>query len=324
MIKAARFLVVGRAGMDLYADPPGVEIEAAGRFVAALGGSAANIAVALVRQGCEAALVSAVSVDAVGGFVRRELARYGVSDRFVTEVAGEWRTSLAVVETRAAARAVIYRNLAADFQIGLPEFGADFGAEFGAVVLTGTALALEPSRRVAFGVVARAKALGMPVVLDVDYRRYSWASEAEAAEVCGRAGALADIVVGNDEEFGMLAGGHAAGLALARAMGKRAVVVYKMGAAGSVTISPAGAFVNGIYPVAALKPTGAGDGFMGGFLAGLAAGDGLEQAVARGAATAALVVTQVGCAPAMPDAAAVGGFMATHAMTGGPDAHSAV
>ena len=48
------FLVIGRAGMDLYADPPGTRIEEASRFVAHLGGSSANIAVALVRQGCRA------------------------------------------------------------------------------------------------------------------------------------------------------------------------------------------------------------------------------------------------------------------------------
>ncbi|MFN4129618.1 MAG: PfkB family carbohydrate kinase, partial [Paracoccaceae bacterium] len=56
-----KFLVVGRAGMDLYADPPGTQIEHATRFTAALGGSSANIAVALTRQGCAAALVTCVS-----------------------------------------------------------------------------------------------------------------------------------------------------------------------------------------------------------------------------------------------------------------------
>ena len=45
------FLVIGRAGMDLYADPPGTRIEEATQFTAALGGSSANIAVALTRQG---------------------------------------------------------------------------------------------------------------------------------------------------------------------------------------------------------------------------------------------------------------------------------
>ena len=48
-----RFLVLGRAGMDLYADPPGTRIEEAHAFVSHLGGSAANIAVALVRLGAQ-------------------------------------------------------------------------------------------------------------------------------------------------------------------------------------------------------------------------------------------------------------------------------
>lgn len=318
-----RFLVVGRAGMDFYADPPGSRIEGAGRFVAALGGSAANIAVALVRQGCGAALASAVSRDAVGRFVRGELRRYGVDDRYVIDVEGEFRTSLAVVETRDEdCQSVIYRNGAADFQLGCPDFAA---GQFGAVVLTGTVFAAEPSRSVGFQILARAAETGTPVVLDVDYRRYSWGADREAAEVCGRVCAGCDIIVGNDEEFGMLAGGYEGGLGLARVMGKRAVVVYKMGARGAVTFSPGGDFDSGIYQVRALKPTGAGDGFMGGFLAGLATGDGLQQAVARGSATAAMVVTEVGCAPAMPDTAALALFMADHRMTEGRnDAYSTI
>ena len=44
-------LVMGRAGMDLYPDPPGTRIEDAAQMTAALGGSAGNIAAArLCRQ----------------------------------------------------------------------------------------------------------------------------------------------------------------------------------------------------------------------------------------------------------------------------------
>ena len=77
-LRRNRFIVLGRAGMDLYADPPGTQIETATRFTAALGGSSANIAVALARQGAAAALVTCVSDDAVGRFCRAELTRYGI------------------------------------------------------------------------------------------------------------------------------------------------------------------------------------------------------------------------------------------------------
>ncbi|MDH3262611.1 MAG: PfkB family carbohydrate kinase, partial [Paracoccaceae bacterium] len=63
-----RFLVLGRAGMDFYADPPGTRVEAATSFLAALGGSSANIAAAITRQGGTASLVTTISDDAVGQF----------------------------------------------------------------------------------------------------------------------------------------------------------------------------------------------------------------------------------------------------------------
>ena len=56
---------------------------------------------------------------------------------------------------------------------------------------------------------------------------------------------------------------------------------------------------------------GAGDGFMAGLLAGLGRGHTLESAVRRGAATAAMIVAGIGCAPASPDTASLDRFMAT-------------
>ena len=112
------FLVVGRAGLDLYADPPGTEIENATGFQAALGGSAANIAVAIARQGGSCSLLTAVSDDAVGRYTTNALAGYGVDTAYVKTVGGEARNSLAVVETRAEnCQSVIYRNGAADFEV---------------------------------------------------------------------------------------------------------------------------------------------------------------------------------------------------------------
>ena len=83
-----------------------------------------------------------------------------------------------------------------------------------------------------------------------------------------------------------------------------------MGKLGSITFSGDQSFETGTYTVQALKPTGAGDAFMGGFLTGLAGGLSLEAAVQRGSAAAAIVVTRVGCAPAMPTASELANFIA--------------
>lgn len=305
------FLVMGRAGLDLYADPPGTKIEDAAAFAAALGGSAANIAVAIARQGGKAALLSAVSNDAVGRYTLKALAGYGVDTRYIKCAGGEARNSLAVVETRAEnCQSVIYRNDAADFQVTELDAAAIDYAGFGAIIVTGTALACEPSRSAAFKAMQTAHAAGLVLIIDIDYRPYSWASKTEAREVCLRAAGICDIIVGNDEEFAVLAGKHT-GLALAKRLARRPgrVAVYKMGAEGCTTCANGSHFDTPVFPVNALKPTGAGDGFMGGFVSDLAGGASLPEAVRRGAATAAIVVTRVGCAPAMPDASEVRSFM---------------
>jgi len=305
------FLVFGRAGLDLYADPPGTIIEDAKSFSAALGGSAANIAVALARQGCKAALVTSVSNDAVGRFTLKALTSYNVDTRFINAVGGEARNSLAVVETRAEnCQSVIYRNDAADFQITEADVDQIDFTGFSAVILTGTSLALEPSRSAALKAMRLAKAADLLLVIDIDYRPYSWRSRAEAQALCMEAANMCDIIIGNDVEFAVLAGSQN-GLQLAGDLSRRQgrIVVYKRGSDGCTTFTPETSFDTPVFPVTALKPTGAGDAFMGGLLAGIVAGIPLHQAVRRGAATAAIVVTSVGCAPAMPSVEEIQNFM---------------
>ena len=307
-----RFVVLGRVGMDLYAEPPGTRVEDARSFTTALGGSAGNIAVALARQGAGAALISAVSDDAVGRYCLAELARYGVSTQSVLAVGGGARNSLAVTETRPRnCQVVLYRNQAADFALSAAQIAAIDFTPIGALVVTGTALAAEPSRSATRAAMTHAREAGALVVLDVDYRAYSWASEQAAAAVCEDAAWASDIVIGNDDEFGVMAGAHAGGMAMAEelAMGA-AFVIYKQGALGSVTFAQGTRFDTPIFPVTALKPMGAGDGFMGGLLAGLAAGHDLATSVRRGSATAAMIVAGIGCAPASPDTAALDRFIA--------------
>ncbi len=246
-----RFVVLGRVGMDLYPDPPGTRIEEAQHFVSAIGGSAGNIAVALARQGAGAALLSCVSDDAVGRYCTAELARYGVDTAHVHTVPGERRTSLAVAETRAVGtQTVLYRNGAADFALDPAMVAAVDFRPVAALVVTGTALAAQPSRDATLAAMAQARAAGALVVLDLDYRAYSWSSAAEAAQVCLDAARAAQVVIGNDDEFGLLAGAHDRGADLARDLARQgaAFTVYKRGAAGSLTFTPHFHFANRHLP----------------------------------------------------------------------------
>ena len=313
-IKQNNFVVVGRVGMDLF-PAPGVATEDATTFTADMGGSSANIAAGIVKLGGKASLVTSVSDDAVGRFCVNKLHHYGVDTSHVSPVAGEARNSLALYESRVAGhQSVIYRNGAADFEMTVADVEAVDYSQFGALVTAGTVFAAEPSRAASFRAFELARAAGLPVIFDVDYRPYSWPSPQVAEDVLSKAGALADVIVGNDEEFGFMAGDKEKGLSKARALAAStaAIVVYKMGEHGAITIADGTEIRTGIYPVTALKPTGAGDSFMAGLLSSLAAGNDLETAVLRGSACAAIVVAKPGCAPAMPTPQDLSQFLADH------------
>ena len=330
-LRKNRFVVLGRAGLDLYAEPAGTPQEEAEMFLACLGGSAGNIAAALARQGAETALLSVVSDDAVGRFTLNALRKFGIAADHVRVAAGELRTNLAVVDTLGDdTKAVIYRNQAADLALTIEDVDAVAFTEFGALIVTGTALAAEPSRTAAFHAIDRARRAAVTAVLDVDYRPYSWPSDAEAQRVYREAAMVSDIVIGNDQEFGVMAGGEAEGLALARQLAQQGdrLAIYKMGAKGALTFRPDEEIRSPIFKVAALKPTGAGDAFMGGLMASLGKGRSLREALQRGSASAAIVVSRVGCSQAMPTTREIDALVRDYrdqaAHREGPHAHSAL
>ncbi len=314
-IRKNSFAVFGRAGMDMFADPVGAKAETAKTFRSDLGGSSANICAGLCKLGGQAALVTSVSDDAVGRFCTNRLKHYGVDTQYLKVLGGEYRISLAVYESVIEDfQLVIYRNNAVDFQVTKEDVDRVDYAAFGALITAGTVFAAEPSRGSTFRAFENARAADIPVIFDIDYRPYSWPSPEVAADVLSHAGDQSDLIVGNDEEFGFMAGGIEKGMDKARELAAKPgrIVIYKMGEAGALTFADGQEIRTGIYPVKALKPNGAGDSFMAGLLAGIAEGRDLRDAVLRGSACASIVVSQPGCAPAMPTPAELEAFLAAH------------
>ncbi|MEC8153500.1 MAG: PfkB family carbohydrate kinase, partial [Pseudomonadota bacterium] len=206
---------------------------------------------------------------------------------------------------------VIYRNQAADFELTPATFDPSQVDRAPTLVATGTALALDPSRSTTIAALQRT-GFG---ILDLDYRAYTWAGEDEARRVYFEAIEACQAVVGNDDEFGLLASPGETGEDVAQRLSEQrpaGFVVYKMGERGSVTFAQGRRFTTRIYAVDVLKPFGAGDAFMGGLLARVLAGDALEDAVDFASAAAAMVVSREGCAQAMPTTDAVQAFIAAH------------
>lgn len=165
------FLVIGRVGIDFCPDPPGVKTEDAEMMVVGMGGSSANISAGICKFGGKAALVTCVSDDSIGRYCVNQLKKYGVDTKHVRAVGGEFRNSLAVYESRVDDhQTVIYRNGAADFEMANEDVdGVDYSS-YGALITAGTVFAAEPSRSASFRAFDKARAAGLPIIFDIDYR----------------------------------------------------------------------------------------------------------------------------------------------------------
>jgi 5-dehydro-2-deoxygluconokinase len=300
-------LAIGRSGVDIYPLQVGVGLEQVQSFGKFLGGSAANVAVAAARLGNSAALISGVGNDPFGRFVRAELGRLGVDNRYVT-THSEYPTPVTFCEIFPPDDFPLYfyrKPSAPDLQIEADELDLTAIRAARLYWSTVTGLSEEPSRSAHFAAwLARGRA---PLtVLDLDYRPMFWDSPAAASEQVHRALDHVTVAVGNREECEIAVGEtnpHKAADALLDLGVELAIV--KQGPRGvlgktrnaSVTVPPVDVeVVNGL---------GAGDSFGGSLCHGLLHGWPLEKTLRYANAAGAIVAARLECSTAMPTAAEV-------------------
>ena len=164
-----------------------------------------------------------------------------------------------------------------------------------------------------------ARRVGTVVVLDLDYRPYGWTDSAQAAVYLRVACAMADIVIGNREEFDVLElleapsprDDHASARKVLR--GVTQVVVVKDGQNGCRVFHRDGSqWTQGIFAVQTRKPFGSGDAFAGTFLWALFNQQSWAEAIRLGAAAAAINVSRDGCAEVMATLDELNEFIAQH------------
>ena len=289
--------------MDIYPEHPGTKITDDKDFYTNLGGSAANTCVALSKLGVSSDLVTCISDDAIGEYILNKLKEFKVGSRFCRKVDKVFQTQLAVVETILKNnQSILYRNNSCDLQLNKDDIDQIDFQDYSAVFISGTALSSEPSREAVFYASQKASKSNIPLIIDLDYRPYNWESDQMKSEIYQKIMSEMDIIIGNDLEFN-IADNSSDGFHLTKNFieKKPSIIIYKMGEKGSKVFTKEKEFEFGIFKVDAIKPTGAGDAFNGGFISSLYKGMSLDESVKRGSANAALVVTKVGCSSAMPD-----------------------
>ena len=311
-------LAMGRSSIDLYAHDIGRTMADVRSFDAYVGGCPTNVSVGTRRLGLRSALLTAVGDDQVGDFVTAFLERENVETRFIPRKQGR-RTSAVILTIQPPDDfpLTFYRDNCADRELTIDDVTRAPVGDSRVLFLTGTGLSHDPARHATLAAAATARAAGVPVVVDIDYRPDQWDSAAAFSAQVRRLLRSATLAVGTEEELAAASGspGVAAGAAALLACGLEALIL-KRGARGATLFRPAAAPADvAPFSIEVLNVLGAGDAFASGFLYGYLQGWTLERAARMGNACGAIIVTRHGCANFMPTLAEVSAFVAGQ---GGP------
>ncbi|MFH8371492.1 sugar kinase [Streptomyces sp. NPDC018031] len=237
----------------------------------AFAGAEATVAIGVRRLGHPTSWTGRVGADAAGTMVLSGLRAEDV-DVSRARLDDTAPTGLMLRERRTTdhTRVTYYRQGLAGSRLAPEDIDERLVAAARVLHITGITPALGASPRAAVHrAVDIARAAGVTVSLDLNYRALLW-SRPEASAELSRLVTRADIVFAGPEEATLVVPG-AAPAAMAAALlelGPREAVV-KLGARGALAAVPGEVIPQEIVPITAVEPIGAGDAFVAGYLAGL-------------------------------------------------------
>ena len=168
-------ITLGRSCIDLYSQNVGSKFIDIKGFDAFVGGSPLNIAVACSRLGLNTSLLTAVGKDKVGEFIINFLKNEKVNTDCIP-LKNRARTSAAVlgIEPPDNFPLVFYRDNAADSQLDIDDVINAKIFNYKILLISGTALNIDPSKSATFFAVEIAKKNNVKVLMDLDFRADQW------------------------------------------------------------------------------------------------------------------------------------------------------
>ena len=331
-------LSMGRSSIDLYSNDVGAPFVDITSFAAYVGGCPTNISVGTRRLGLRPALLTAVGDDQVGNFILHFLHTEGIETDFIPRKTGHRSSAVLLgIEPPDRFPLTYYRDNCADIELSIDDVLAAPLASSRSLLISGTGLSKEPSRSATLFAAELAHQLGIPVVLDIDFRPDQWHDHRAFGITLRSVLRVVDVVLGTDDEINaamltdasqvslthsQVSDAHVSGdidaaiLALLH-LGPR-VLAQKRGAAGSTVHLANGGDsstqqidVPG-FPVQVSNILGAGDAFASGFLYGLVKGWDWYKTARLANACGAILVTKHGCANFMPTYAEAITFIEEH------------
>lgn len=301
-----KVVVIGSLNMDLVTRAPrlprGGETLIGQSFVTVCGGKGANQAVAAARLGAQVSMVGCVGSDAYGEQLRGALLAEQIDCQAVSVVDDSSGVALIVVDDNSQNAIVIVAGANGALT---PEVIDRFDAVLQAADVIICQLEV-PDATVGHA-LKRGRELGKIVILNPAPASGPLPVDWYAA---------IDYLIPNESEASALSGLPVESLDSADIAATRLIalgaakVIITLGAQGSLFADGTGIEHFPALQVKAVDTTAAGDTFVGGFAAALAAGKSEAEAIRFGQGAAALSVTRAGAQPSIPTLSDVQAFTA--------------
>ncbi len=257
-------LVFGEALADLVPEDGRGE-----RYQCVLGGSGFNTALALARCGTSVAYCATLSRDVTGRRFQARLVAEAIDRRFIAE--SDAPTPLAVVAPLGADGGARYHFHLAGTALAEPPPLPRSLTGFGHLHVTSFGATVGPSGDAALTLLRHARSAGLSTSYDVNIRTPALPDREAALAAIEQRMALSDLIrLSTDDADWLYPGGYVAPLRRWFDRGVSAILLTE-GDRGAALERPGSETVRGFVPVAELVDTiGAGDSFIGAFLASLA------------------------------------------------------
>ena len=315
-------LSFGESLVDFLPDRRGVSLADVESFRKVVGGAPTNMALGVAQLGCDAALMGKIGEDAFGDFVLDSLDRAGVDTRGMSRTdRAQTGLTFVTLDEDGDRSFLFYRDPSADMLLRTDDIVPQV-VEEARIFQVGSNLLTDPAVREATEhAIDLARTSQTLLSVDPNIRPHLWESTDLLRDVILEQAESADIFKVNEEELEVLVPGTSPGAAWRETFRPRGIQIFMvtLGSEGAILFAPQGEAQAAAREIEVVDTTGAGDGFMSGFLAALTASlrrrspdapwrdmldalslDDLQCALELGTWVGTTVCSELGATPALP------------------------
>ena len=268
----AKVFCIGEALIDFIPVQKDTPLKSVAGFERVAGGAPMNVAIAVAKYGGEAAMITKMANDHFGDHLMDVLQEHHVDTAHIVR-SDEGETGLAFVSTdKTGERSfTFYRENAADLLLKEEEIDEDWFREGDLLHFCSVNLIHETIRETHQKAISSCRKKGGIISFDPNVRLPLWRDEESCREAIRAFLPMADLLKISDEELFFITGIEEEDKAIASLFnGHVKAVLFTKGKDGaSVYLKSGEQFNDPGFKVAVADTTGAGDAFIGGFLAEL-------------------------------------------------------